>query len=407
MFGPGEVSRRHVRNVERTVTSGEDRGRERIAFVQTGPFPYANVFVAEQLRRNFPACEVDVINVLDLLRSDRRRLARAAVETARVYGVDIATGRRQFRAAALHTPYFFRQARELVLARLRQVPYLFSFQMQSLFDASPGHLPHFIYTDHTNLANLAYDLSPQSAVYPARWRRLETSIYENATLVFVRSLHVERSLVEQYGFPQDRIKLVYAGSNAGTPPTADKGFDGDRFAAKRILFVGSDWRRKGGPTLLEAFRQVREVHPDAELVLVGKTPPINEPNVTVLGELPLDRVSHEYQRSTVFCVPTLREPFGIVFVEAMSYGMPVVATKIGALPDMVEDGVNGYLVAPGDVRALAEHLITLLREADLVAAMGARSMALASDRYNWDAVGRKMATHIRNALAAAATPNEA
>jgi len=386
------------------VTAGAARQHDRIAFVQTGPFPYANVFVEEQLRRSFPEYQVDVINVLDLVRSSRTRVARLVTEAVRLYGVDMARGRRLLRAAYVHTPYFFRTARDLVLARLQQKQYRFSFQMQSLFDASFGQLPHFIYTDHTNLANLYYRQATTAVLYPESWRRLEATIYRNATLLFVRSRHVERSLVEQYGVPESRIRIVYAGSNASSSRAAGEEPGRERFAARRILFVGSDWPRKGGPMLLEAFRKVRAELPDAELVLVGKTPAVDEPGVTVLGELPLERVGDEYLRSTVLCVPTQLEPFGIVFVEAMSYGIPIVATTVGALPDMVEDGVNGYLVAPTDVDGLARQLIAVLIDPEAAAAMGARSKELANERYSWDAVGRRMAEHIRATLAAAGEP---
>ena len=147
--------------------------------------------------------------------------------------------------------------------------------------------------------------------------------------------------------------------------------------------------------LLEAFRQVRRAHPDAQLTIVGTGPPVPEPNVEVLGEVPVDEVSAVYDRATVFCMPTQREAFGIVYVEAMTHGLPVVATNVGALPDMVEDGVNGYLVDPSDTAALAQRLITLLAEPETCRAMGARGRALAGERYNWDAVGRRLGERIR------------
>lgn len=378
-----------------------DPGVRRIAFVQVEPFPISNRFVAEQLRCTFPEYQVDVFNVLDLLRSAPTRFGRAGVEALRVYGLDIALRRRRPRASFVHTSYFFHQARRLVLERVRQAPYAFTFQMQSLFDVSTGQVPHFLYTDHTNLANLHYDHTSRFAVYPDRWRRLETAIYRNATVLFVRSRHVERSLVEDYGIAPERIECVYAGSNAGATTLVADGSETDRPVGKRILFVGMDWERKGGPVLMRAFRRVRDAHPDAELVVVGKSPAIDEPNVKVVGQLPVERIADEYRRAAVLCVPTLREPFGVVFVEAMNHGVPIVSTTVGALPDMVEDGVNGFLVPPGDADALADRLVTLLGDPGLAAAMAIRSKALANDRYNWDAVGRRMATRIRAVLAGA------
>ncbi len=373
--------------------------RDRIAFVQIEPFPLSNLSVAEQLRKHFPEYEVDVLNVRELLQAHPLLFLRNAFETLLAYGPEIARGRRQLRGSFFHTTFVFEQVRRLVQQQLVARPYRFSFQMQSLFDASAPGLPHFVYTDHTNLANLMYQGANDNALYPESWRRLEETIYSNATMLFVRSSHVQRSLVEHYGVRPERIRCVYAGSNAGAPRSAQD-VEG-RYEAKRILFVGLDWQRKGGPMLLEAFRQVRAVHPDARLMIVGTGPTQPEPNVEVLGEVPVDQVSALYERATVFCMPTQREPFGIVFVEAMTHGLPVVATNVGALPDMVENGVNGFLVDPWDAAALAQRLITLLGEPETCRAMGARGRVLARERYNWDAVGQRLGTHIREALATA------
>lgn len=373
--------------------------RGRIAFVQVEPFPLSNASVAEQLRKHFPEYEVDVLNVRGLLQERPLLFLRNAFETLLAYGPDIARGRRELRGSFFHTTFVFEQVRRIVQQQLVAGPYRFSFQIQSLFDASTPGLPHFVYTDHTNLANLMYDEPNDHALYPESWQRLEATIYRNATMLFVRSSHVQRSLMEHYGVPSDRIRRVYAGSNAGAPRDARE-VEG-RYEAKRILFVGIDWQRKGGPMLLDAFRRVRAVHPDARLTIVGPGPARPEPNVEVLGELPVDQVSAIYDRATVFCMPTRREPFGIAFVEAMTHGLAVVATKVGALPDMVEDGVNGYLVDPSDAGALAERLITLLDEPETCRKMGARGRLLARERYNWDAVGKRLGTHIREALAAA------
>jgi glycosyltransferase involved in cell wall biosynthesis len=373
--------------------------RGRIALVQIEPFPLTNLSVTEQLRKHFPEYEVDVLDIRDLLRARPLLFLRNAFETLVTYGPEIARGRRQLPGSFFHTEFVFEQVRRLVQEQYVSRPYRFSFQFQSIFDASTPGLPHFVYTDHTNLANLMYQGPNDHVLYPESWRRLEATIYRNATMLFVWSSHVQRSLIEHYGIRPERIRCVYAGSNAGAPRGA-RDVEG-RYEAKRILFVGLDWQRKGGPMLLEAFRQVRAVHPEARLTIVGTGPTRPEPNVEVLGEVPLDQVSAHYDRASVFCMPTQREPFGIVFVEAMTHGLPVVATNVGALPDLVENGVNGYLVDPWDTAALAQRLITLLGEPETCRAMGARGRALARERYNWDAVGRRLGIHIREALATA------
>lgn len=92
----------------------------------------------------------------------------------------------------------------------------------------------------------------------------------------------------------------------------------------------------------------------------------------LLGELPtMEAVKAEYRRADVFCLPSLQEGFGIVFLEAMAAGLPIVALRTAAIPEVVPDGETGLLVNPDRPEALREALIRLLRDHGLRAAMGA------------------------------------
>ena len=190
--------------------------------------------------------------------------------------------------------------------------------------------------------------------------------------------------------------------------TIDRG----RFHAKNILFVGVDWERKGGPVLLEAFRSLRETHPDAVLTIVGCAPPIHQAGVHVVGRVPLTDVPGYYRTASIFCLPTLNEPFGLVFLEAFSYGLPIVATRIGAIGEIVQDGESGYLVAPQNADELADRLKRLLDDPSLCERFGSRGRDWVGRRYSWDATGGRIAAHIervakltaRSAIAPTASP---
>ena len=86
-------------------------------------------------------------------------------------------------------------------------------------------------------------------------------------------------------------------------------------------------------------------------------------------------------------MPSRNEPFGIVFVEAMAYALPIVAARIGALPDMVRDGENGFLIEPGNVEELTKALDQLLSSEQNRKKFGKQSWQMARDRYNWQSVG--------------------
>jgi glycosyltransferase involved in cell wall biosynthesis len=311
------------------------------------------------------------------------------------YAFDIIRGKKNFRDAFWHTPYIFYAIKRMVAKQLSKSRYLFTFQMQSLFDCSIPEVPHFVYTDHTHLANVNYPNFHRKQLFSQKWIDLEKQIYSNAALTFVRSSNIQRSLIDQYRYPAERVICVYAGSNVTV--VNDLTWHKD-YAAKKILYVGIDWKRKGGPELVQAFRQILTKHPDASLTIVGADPAIDVPNCTVLGRIPPEKLAPYYEEATIFCLPTHLEPFGIAFLEAMQARLPIIGTRVGAIPDFVQDGWNGYLVKPGDVQSLLEALLKLLDHPDQRREFGERGFALAEERYSWEAVGKRLHEYIRDKL---------
>ena len=105
-----------------------------------------------------------------------------------------------------------------------------------------------------------------------------------------------------------------------------------------------------------------------------------------LGAIPSDDVVAQlYQQADIFCLPSVQEGFGIVFLEAMASGLPIVATNATAIPEVVPHGQAGLLVAPGNVAALARALIELLRNPEQRATFGAFGQAHV-EQFNWSRV---------------------
>ena len=129
---------------------------KRIAFIRPKAWPLANQIVEGVLKGQFPDHTVDVLDVSALVRKRPDLILFNSIATALLYGKDLIKGRKKFRLAFWRTPYIFRQIRRLVQDRLAAGNYDFSFQMQSLFDASLPGISHFIYTDHTHLENRKY-----------------------------------------------------------------------------------------------------------------------------------------------------------------------------------------------------------------------------------------------------------
>jgi glycosyltransferase involved in cell wall biosynthesis len=214
------------------------------------------------------------------------------------------------------------------------------------------------------------------------------------------SRHVTRSLVEHYGIQPGRVRCVFAGGNVRPPQSLE---DHD-YGSKRVLFVGRAWERKGGLDLMSAFEVVRCRHPDATLIVAGCRPDIAADGVTVLGDVPPAKVAEEYRRAAIFCMPTLHEPFGVAFVEALTYGVPVIATSIGAVTDIVQDGETGLLIEPHDTEAVAESISLLLGDPDKCRRFGELGRRRSLERYSWPRTVGLMTQCIREVLAIQASP---
>jgi glycosyltransferase involved in cell wall biosynthesis len=176
------------------------------------------------------------------------------------------------------------------------------------------------------------------------------------------------------------------------------GVDCDRFDLGRVaesrpmrfIFVGLVNARKGVPMLLEAWRKLRAAK--TELWLVGSA---SKNAVSLLADLQgvkhFDRVPHEevpklMQQCTVFVFPSYFEGFGLVLLEAMACGLPVITTTATAGPDIVTEGNDGWIIAPGDVNSLVERMAFCLDHPHVVREMGRQARDTA-ERFTWTAYG--------------------
>jgi len=367
-----------------------------IAFVSTYDHPSRDS-IERMLRQAFPEFKFETISTLDVVKRHHRAwLPSNLLYMAREFGTKILKRRNTVREAYLQTTYLFRQLKKVMPQYIDPKRHVFSFQTQSLYDTSVPGVPHFIYTDHTHLSNTRSPYFDRRFLRSKAWIALERGIYTNAACVFTRSSDVTADLDHFYSIAPWQVACVYAGSNL--PARRDFVAANEGYSNRHILFVGTDWERKGGPELLEAFRTVVETYPDARLTIVGTNPQIDHPNVHVAGVVPLEDVAKYYASASIFCLPTRLEPFGIAFLEAMSYRLPVVATTEGAVPDMVRPGVNGLLVAPGDTAGIAASLLELFASPAKCAEFGAAGYKHVLENYTWDRVGQRMRERIMATL---------
>lgn len=366
---------------------------KKIAFIKTNNFSHAFVSLHKGLQKNFPDHEIVVIDLWkDVI---FRYHFMSLLSCMLTYGPELISKQKKISTALLRTEYFYKTVRKRLLELMSGERYAFTFQLQSIFDASIPGVPHFIYTDHTHLANTYFPAFGENDLFSDKWIALEKEIYARADVVFAMSSHVKKSLVEHYAHKEQKLEVVGCGFNV--TPIEDALFNHEKYASKTILFIGKDWKRKGGPLLVKAFGLVLKQIPDAKLRIVGCSPKIDIDNCSVHGLIPLEEAKHFYNTAAVFCMPTRREPFGYVFLEAFASKLPVVATKIGALPDIVKDGESGFLVSE-HAQELANKLMHLLENPHIARQFGQTGYDSIINKYTWPNTVRKICDTIKTLI---------
>ena len=289
-------------------------------------------------------------------------------------------------------------------------------QYGATFSALVDDMPVFLFCDSNTLFSSSEANSWGAALSKKGLSEavaLEGKLYSSARGIFTMSDYIAASFARDFHTPMNRIHAVGAGPNANPlellaldrSPTGNQG-------PPTILFIGREFERKGGDVLVNAFRKLRVSIPDLRLVVVGPRDEMQLPEgAEWLGFLdrtsPSDwsRLKAAFERASVFCLPARHEPFGLVVLEAMYAALPVVATRIGALQEMVCDGSTGYLVKPDDANELADALYKTLSDPS-AAAMGAAGRARATAKYSWLRVTEKIAQVISDTVKGATRPND-
>ncbi len=243
--------------------------------------------------------------------------------------------------------------------------------------------------------------------------RLERLNARRAPLVLSTSRYCCERIEEHYGVPACRLRLVPEGIDVGlwNPAGGDAAaIDGAR-EPHTVLCVARQYPRKRVADLIKAFQNVHQQLPSARLVVIGDGPEHGALRelvqrlglgavVQLLGALPDDGAVREwYRRSAVFCLPSIQEGFGIVFLEAMASGLPVVSTTATAIPEVVPNGKAGLLVPPRDPQALAEALLKLLTDPALQAQQRAYGREHVGP-FSWDRVAERFLESVSSPAAA-------
>jgi glycosyltransferase involved in cell wall biosynthesis len=238
--------------------------------------------------------------------------------------------------------------------------------------------------------NPYYKKVPFAGKYSREAFRFEKALYSRMHVLFPMSKWLADSFVRDFAVNSKKIFPVGAGVNL--PNSAVEEYRVKDYLAPSILFVGKDFQRKGGEYLLKAFSRVKKEIPHATLTIIGPSFQPQDAAISVLGPISkmtnegIGRIVKAYNNASIFVMPSLYEPFGVAFCEAMAFRTPCIGTNVCAMPEIIEHQKSGLLVPPADERLLAEAMITLLKNPSLCKTMGDEGFRRYKAYFTWEAV---------------------
>ena len=224
-----------------------------------------------------------------------------------------------------------------------------------------------------------------------------------ASEVIVNSNYMKNELQRLFGLPFEKINVVPNGVNLNLYSGIERDYEFRRqYAAdneKIILFVGRLVYEKGIQHLIAAMPKILEKHHDSKLVIAGKGGMIDELKAQVnamgisnkvyfTGYLNSKQVVKMYKCADVAVFPSTYEPFGIVALEGMLSGTPVVVSDVGGLNEIVQHGENGMKSYAGNPNSLADSIISLLYDPALCMKVAKNAKAKVKAEYNWQKIAQ-------------------
>jgi len=225
-------------------------------------------------------------------------------------------------------------------------------------------------------------------------------VLKNCDSITVNSNYTKGQL-DQYNHFSHPISVIPMGFNNQKIHSAAPKFNKDSKIS--IIFVGRLIIWKGVDTLIYAINHIKDIYPGIELIIVGDGPERLRLETLVMnlelkkivrftGKVSDDTLNKFYDLSQIFVLPSkphegiVMEGLGVVLLEAMASGVPVIGSKTGGIPDIIADGINGLLVPPGDPEALASAIMKILNNHELAEKFAQEGLRTVKERFSWDKI---------------------
>ena len=272
------------------------------------------------------------------------------------------------------------------------------FQFAEVFDSESFNntylyidlsVPYLQHLAQTNSSVYNYSGFSQASIGALNTRAYEQNNYmRHAKGIFTMGEWLKEDLVHRHGIQANKVHCVGGGINVDK----EKINTNSEKQCNKILFIGRDFKRKGGYLVYDAFCELLKKQPNAELHIAGpNTHPISNPvsNCFYHGDCNHNTLSDLFNKCDVFCMPSYFEAYGLVFIEALCYGLPCIGRNCYEMPYFIKDGVTGLLIEDDNVSNLASCMHRLLHDKNIKNEVLSRK-DIYLNKYSWDSVADRI-----------------
>lgn len=227
----------------------------------------------------------------------------------------------------------------------------------------------------------------------SKYQKVYRYLFGKADVVLVLSKYWQDELCRTFGFKDSKVKVLY---NPCTTEVSSKVYP----KRKQILYAGTVNARKGYADMIKAFAQVADRYPDWSIVFAGNgeieegkalASRLSIAKQTVfLGWVRGEEKDKAFKEASIFCLPSYAEGFPMGVLDAWAYGLPVITTPVGGIPDIAIDGKNCLLFNPGDVDVLAKQMDKMMSSEELRKLVASESNELAKGIFSVEKVTERL-----------------
>lgn len=245
-----------------------------------------------------------------------------------------------------------------------------------------------------------HSFSPETTIR-SKFRNTYKYLFENANRVVVLSEYWRKE-VESCCDVADNVRVIYNPclENISNNSSQFANYEGPTSNTHSILYAGTVNHRKGYADMIKAFAKISERHKDWNIVFAGNgdieqgktlAEKLGISNQTLwLGWVSGHDKVRAFREATVFCLPSYAEGFPMSVLDAWGYGLPVITTPVGGIPDVAKDGENMLLFNPGNIDALADCMDRMITDEELRKKISRASLSFAKTTFNINTINTKI-----------------